>query len=79
MKPGAKTATWTTLFIREQDPLKQGLKLAPGDVFEVKIGIREQDPLKQGLKLFNRTRKTLTELIREQDPLKQGLKQCYYL
>ena len=38
-------------FIREQDPLKQGLKqpLSTG-LFPISI-IREQDPLKQGLKL----------------------------
>ncbi len=37
--------------IREQDPLKQGLKLT-GFLYSkgIKI-IREQDPLKQGLKL----------------------------
>ncbi len=39
------------VFIREQDPLKQGLKhfshLSAGTSLE----IREQDPLKQGLKL----------------------------
>ncbi len=38
--------------IREQDPLKQGLKLKmskdSSHLFEVEI--REQDPLKQGLK-----------------------------
>jgi len=36
--------------IREQDPLKQGLK--PETVVEIipEIQIREQDPLKQGLK-----------------------------
>ena len=36
--------------IREQDPLKQGLKLfgiMPGSLLAI---IREQDPLKQGLK-----------------------------
>ena len=38
------------LLIREQDPLKQGLKLsAPAPHIIVKY-IREQDPLKQGLK-----------------------------
>ena len=36
--------------IREQDPLKQGLKLEGGtDKDKIKL-IREQDPLKQGLK-----------------------------
>ena len=37
--------------IREQDPLKQGLK--PYKILEsiILIKIREQDPLKQGLKL----------------------------
>ena len=38
--------------IREQDPLKQGLKLH-SIYFNYEIyNIREQDPLKQGLKLF---------------------------
>jgi len=37
--------------IREQDPLKQGLKL-PIVTRTILLGqIREQDPLKQGLKL----------------------------
>ncbi len=38
--------------IREQDPLKQGLKqlLMASDLFFYPI--REQDPLKQGLKLI---------------------------
>ena len=35
--------------IREQDPLKQGLKLR-SDALLLEINIREQDPLKQGLK-----------------------------
>ena len=39
--------------IREQDPLKQGLKLkGEAEPERVKPWIREQDPLKQGLKLF---------------------------
>jgi len=36
--------------IREQDPLKQGLKLGIFDAHWVDDRIREQDPLKQGLK-----------------------------
>ena len=36
--------------IREQDPLKQGLKLALAYAFVKYTDIREQDPLKQGLK-----------------------------
>jgi len=36
--------------IREQDPLKQGLKLLQGFTIQTKDNIREQDPLKQGLK-----------------------------
>ena len=38
--------------IREQDPLKQGLKQPKTSCFCMRIPkIREQDPLKQGLKL----------------------------
>ena len=37
--------------IREQDPLKQGLKLITWPGKKPEIAIREQDPLKQGLKL----------------------------
>ena len=38
--------------IREQDPLKQGLKHAMNCAWEeIVFFIREQDPLKQGLKL----------------------------
>ena len=41
--------------IREQDPLKQGLKLEVDEETIIKeitcSNIREQDPLKQGLKL----------------------------
>ena len=37
--------------IREQDPLKQGLKLCCDLVEGDCVKIREQDPLKQGLKL----------------------------
>ncbi len=37
--------------IREQDPLKQGLKQRFSHVIQLqKLKIREQDPLKQGLK-----------------------------
>ena len=38
--------------IREQDPLKQGLKLDSAVKRNRNRPIREQDPLKQGLKLF---------------------------
>ncbi len=37
--------------IREQDPLKQGLKPAVRIIGHGMTEIREQDPLKQGLKL----------------------------
>ena len=36
--------------IREQDPIKQGLKLKIDDGQIPSIMIREQDPIKQGLK-----------------------------
>ena len=36
--------------IREQDPLKQGLKRWAQKKVNVSNSIREQDPLKQGLK-----------------------------
>ena len=36
--------------IREQDPLKQGLKLFQLSFLKLPYPIREQDPLKQGLK-----------------------------
>jgi len=36
--------------IREQDPLKQGLKLEFEKLCQTFQTIREQDPLKQGLK-----------------------------
>ena len=39
-----------TQFIREQDPLKQGLKPDDDFIKAVDECIREQDPLKQGLK-----------------------------
>ena len=39
------------LEIREQDPLKQGLKHQKGNSPHKSVQIREQDPLKQGLKL----------------------------
>ena len=40
--------------IREQDPLKQGLKLKLKKYISIIfIIIREQDPLKQGLKLVD--------------------------
>ena len=39
------------IFIREQDPLKQGLKLLGYYHAALTFSIREQDPLKQGLKL----------------------------
>ena len=37
--------------IREQDPLKQGLKQVVICEVPARTAIREQDPLKQGLKL----------------------------
>jgi len=40
-------------WIREQDPLKQGLKLKNTKGYNWEITIREQDPLKQGLKLLS--------------------------
>ncbi|WP_212556107.1 hypothetical protein, partial [Methanosarcina spelaei] len=61
--------------IREQDPLKQGLKLIMVNCCCWEFMIREQDPLKQGLKLKFDIRYIQTfYIIREQDPLKQGLK-----
>ena len=61
--------------IREQDPLKQGLKPVTGVLSLRQKTIREQDPLKQGLKLFHCLYYVQSYIIREQDPLKQGLKQ----
>ena len=40
----------TFIGIREQDPLKQGLKRTDAAPFPENVVIREQDPLKQGLK-----------------------------
>ncbi len=60
--------------IREQDPLKQGLKPLLGGLSEQAEGIREQDPLKQGLKRIWLFAIPGSPTIREQDPLKQGLK-----
>ena len=60
--------------IREQDPLKQGLKQSFERLKSWEQSIREQDPLKQGLKLNDCPCKVKTSVIREQDPLKQGLK-----
>ena len=62
------------LQIREQDPLKQGLKPHSTASREGKKQIREQDPLKQGLKHVYDTYIAEVVIIREQDPLKQGLK-----
>jgi len=64
------------LFIREQDPLKQGLKQTGAYIDCDELRIREQDPLKQGLKRNASISLTPFLLIREQDPLKQGLKLC---
>ena len=62
-------------YIREQDPLKQGLKLGSKQRLKSSLGIREQDPLKQGLKhKLARVGILQHDNIREQDPLKQGLK-----
>jgi len=60
--------------IREQDPLKQGLKPVSHNVFLNSSDIREQDPLKQGLKHKDARPDLGCLQIREQDPLKQGLK-----
>ena len=61
--------------IREQDPLKQGLKPCIDSNPFSDIRIREQDPLKQGLKHSSRVVCFINHHhIREQDPLKQGLK-----
>ena len=60
--------------IREQDPLKQGLKQSVFLGLNLWISIREQDPLKQGLKLIIFLAPVFYLKIREQDPLKQGLK-----
>ena len=62
--------------IREQDPLKQGLKhYTIKASLACAVIIREQDPLKQGLKLGGSGKFPVWLAIREQDPLKQGLKQ----
>jgi len=45
----SRIALWTAS-IREQDPLKQGLKLNLSPRLINDFTIREQDPLKQGLK-----------------------------
>ena len=60
--------------IREQDPLKQGLKLIRESRDQLGFRIREQDPLKQGLKHYQDISASNKSEIREQDPLKQGLK-----
>ena len=60
--------------IREQDPLKQGLKPEIHEEHIKTFSIREQDPLKQGLKLASFLSSMVITFIREQDPLKQGLK-----
>ena len=60
--------------IREQDPLKQGLKQELTTYEKQQNIIREQDPLKQGLKQHKTHSKVSIHHIREQDPLKQGLK-----
>ena len=60
--------------IREQDPLKQGLKLKKMINYRKELCIREQDPLKQGLKRSKCIKFIRAVRIREQDPLKQGLK-----
>ena len=66
--------------IREQDPLKQGLKLNEKEEWENGDTIREQDPLKQGLKLMClEWSEMVSHSIREQDPLKQGLKPSFVL
>ena len=65
--------------IREQDPLKQGLKpLMNITNPKSENSIREQDPLKQGLKLSKVDCVNLLLFIREQDPLKQGLKHIHF-
>ncbi len=71
-------AAWDEVQIREQDPLKQGLKQPPPENKEGGKLIREQDPLKQGLKRFKNKQEAKIWVIREQDPLKQGLKQTFY-
>ena len=67
---------WNNPHIREQDPLKQGLKLFNRTCKTLTELIREQDPLKQGLKLSVQFNFVIIQFstIREQDPLKQGLK-----
>ena len=60
--------------IREQDPLKQGLKQFTILYCKISKFIREQDPLKQGLKHMQGSERQDKTTIREQDPLKQGLK-----
>ena len=67
-----KTASF---LIREQDPLKQGLKHRVMYSSNGVSWIREQDPLKQGLKQIDFEASSFPlKPIREQDPLKQGLK-----
>ncbi len=60
--------------IREQGPLKQGLKLSGFGRVEGLTTIREQDPLKQGLKPVFSISVSCFAIIREQDPLKQESK-----
>jgi len=51
LKPVGASGKITQIVIREQDPLKQGLKPCFDVLMSKCSTIREQDPLKQGLKL----------------------------
>ena len=74
MKPSIDIRGIAWRSIREQDPLKQGLKPIQHSSMLMVTIIREQDPLKQGLKPLLIVIRQLLLKIREQDPLKQGLK-----
>ena len=65
--------------VKEEYPLKQGLKLCQRNYVLLKNWyVKEEYPLKQGLKLIGLS-VTLNSLwsVKEEYPLKQGLKQYF--
>ena len=67
----------TTSIIREQDPLKQGLKRYQLFIIrEIRFYSRARS-IKTRIETFSHIEYDLKFTIREQDPLKQGLKLYY--
>ena len=63
-----------SIYLREQHPLQQGLRLSETHHTDSHCQLREQHPLQQGLRQEKNTIIAMLRNLREQHPLQQGLR-----